>query len=45
MTSVAKMELNSITKFQKELHESKRDKEGVLQGIFSIFYQEFEKVT
>ena len=45
MTSVAKMELNSITKFQKELHESRRNKEGELEKIASIFYQGFEKVT
>nr|QBK91899.1 MAG: major capsid protein [Pithovirus LCPAC304] len=45
MTSVAKMELNSITEFQKELHESRKNKEGVLEKIASIFYQEFEKVT
>jgi len=49
MTSVAKLELNSITDFQKEIHESKMIKnsegEDVLEEISSIFYREFQKST
>jgi hypothetical protein len=41
MTSVAKLELESITDFQREIHLNKEKDEG----ISSIFYHEFRKST
>lgn len=45
MTSVAKLELNSITEFQEEIHVPTIDSEGNPEPITSIFYHEFQKST
>lgn len=45
MTSVAKLELGSITEFQKEIHTPELDEEGKPLPITSVYYHEFQNST
>lgn len=44
MSAIPKLELRSITKYQKELHTSKANSHGV-EEIDSLFHQEFKRIT